>query len=110
MQFGTPVVAVDEGGFRETIVEGESGVFFDEPTPEGVRRGIEDLRSQSWNRPTMMAQASLFSTEAFNERIRSVVKAAGELVDARLHLVEHRAQALGDRPPFEALEAGSGAP
>ncbi len=75
MQFGTPVVAIREGGFLETVTEGESGVFFDAATPDHVRRGILDLRMQSWSRPRIEARAAQFSREAFTERIRAVVAA-----------------------------------
>jgi glycosyltransferase involved in cell wall biosynthesis len=110
MQFGTPVVAVREGGYLETVVEGESGVFFDEATPEAVRQGIVDLRTQTWNRPTMMARASLFSTEAFNERIRAVVADAAERAGTPLAVdpIERRFEATRDGAPLEAFQAGSG--
>ena len=73
MQFGTPVVAVRQGGYLETVVEGESGVFFDDATADGVRQGILEVRMHSWNRSTIEAATADFSTEAFIGRIRSVV-------------------------------------
>jgi len=76
MQFGTPVVAVREGGFLETVVEGETGVFFDEATPEAVRRGVLDLRTARWDRTAIEARAAAFSREAFTRRIREVVSGA----------------------------------
>jgi glycosyltransferase involved in cell wall biosynthesis len=76
MQFGTPVVAVREGGFLETVLEGESGVFFDEATPEAVRRGVLDLRTARWDRSAIEARAAVFSREAFTRRIRDVVSDA----------------------------------
>jgi glycosyltransferase involved in cell wall biosynthesis len=76
MQFGTPVVAVREGGYVETIVEGENGVFFGEASVDGVRQGILDLRMQNWKRSTIQAGAAAFSAEAFIGRIHSVVAAA----------------------------------
>jgi glycosyltransferase involved in cell wall biosynthesis len=73
MQFGTPVVAVREGGFPETVLEGETGVLFDGATSDGVRRGIEDLRDASWDRVRIRARAADFSDAAFARRLQEVV-------------------------------------
>jgi glycosyltransferase involved in cell wall biosynthesis len=73
MQFGTPVVAVREGGFPETVVEGETGVLFDGTRPADVCRGLLQLRSRSWDRTVIEARAALFSSEAFADRIQAVV-------------------------------------
>ena len=39
LAFGKPTAAMPVGGFLDTIVEGETGVFFDGPTPSGRRGG-----------------------------------------------------------------------
>src|SRR3989344_1388945 len=41
MAYGTPVVAFRAGGYLETVVEGETGVFFDELTTEGLWRAVQ---------------------------------------------------------------------
>ncbi len=80
MQFGTPVVAVREGGFPETVVQGETGVLFDGADPAGVRAGIEALRDQTWDRARIEARAADFSLDAFTCRIREIVAlAAGQV-------------------------------
>ena len=76
MQFGTPVVAVREGGFPETVADGRTGVLFDGASPAGVRAGIEALRSRTWDRPLIEEHAAAFSAEAFTARIRAVVAEA----------------------------------
>jgi glycosyltransferase involved in cell wall biosynthesis len=73
MQFGTPVVAVREGGFPETVVDGETGVLFDGATAGDVRRGLDRLRSRPWDRQVIEARAADFSAEAFAARIQAVV-------------------------------------
>jgi glycosyltransferase involved in cell wall biosynthesis len=84
MQFGTPVVAVREGGFLETVVEGENGVFFDAATADGVRRGVIDLRSTSWNRQVIEASAASYSLDAFCAQMRDVVAAVQQGVPNRV--------------------------
>jgi len=41
---GTPVVAVNEGGFRESIVDGVNG-FLTDPSPNGLAEGLKKLLS-----------------------------------------------------------------
>ena len=76
MQFGTPVVAVREGGFPETVTDGQTGVLFDGATAQGVRHGLDRLRARSWDRALIEARAADFSPEAFAARIRAVVDGA----------------------------------
>ncbi len=42
---GTPVIAYRAGGALETVVEGRTGVFFDEQSPESVVRAIRQFES-----------------------------------------------------------------
>jgi len=44
MACGTPVVAIKEGGFLETVVDGETGLLVD-PTPEALAAAIAKLAS-----------------------------------------------------------------
>ena len=41
MACGTPVIALGRGGLLETVVEGETGLFFAEPTPEAIAGAVE---------------------------------------------------------------------
>ena len=49
---GRPVVAWQGGGALETVIDGETGVFFDEPTPESLAAAIERLRADGRGRPS----------------------------------------------------------
>jgi len=77
MSFGKPVIALRRGGATETIVEGETGEFFDEPMIEvladAVRRFQEN--EKKYNPAKIKAQAEKFSKEKFVENIkRAIVK------------------------------------
>ncbi len=74
--FGKPAAVLRWGGFRDTVVEGETGVFFDRPEPSEIRAAVEELAARSWNRDEIAAHADLFSEETFVERLRSIVEEA----------------------------------
>jgi hypothetical protein len=40
---GIPVVAWNQGGVRESVVDGQTGVLYDDPSPRGLLEGIERL-------------------------------------------------------------------
>jgi glycosyltransferase involved in cell wall biosynthesis len=72
MASGNPVVAVDEGGYRETVVDMITGCLVDAYVPD-IIEGIEDCP----NYPEMcIEQANRFDYEVFKttlqERIRQV--------------------------------------
>ena len=76
MACGTPVVAYGVGGARETVVEGETGTFFDEPSVESLMdamQRLEQLRLDPW---AGRRRALEFSRERFRQRVREEVDTA----------------------------------
>jgi glycosyltransferase involved in cell wall biosynthesis len=71
--FGKPTAALRWGGFLDTTVEGTTGVFFDEPEPEAIARGIERLAATAWDPDRLREHARCFSGERFASRLRQVV-------------------------------------
>lgn len=69
MSYGKPVVALRRGGATETIVEGRTGEFFDDPIPEGLADALRRLNDNyaSYNPETIKAQAAKFSSENFQK-------------------------------------------
>jgi len=78
---GTPVIAYNGGGYKETIVDGKTGVLFDEYSVEGLERAIkrfEALRLTSLAQGKRLffnciKQAKKFSKEKFIANIRRIV-------------------------------------
>ena len=50
--FGKPTAALRWGGFLDTTVEGETGVFFDQPDPALIAEAVEQLTPAAGN-PTL---------------------------------------------------------
>ena len=71
--FGKPTAALRWGGFLDTIVEGRTGVFFEEPTPLLIAQAVERIAAGSWDPDTLISHAEQFSLERFVERMRAVV-------------------------------------
>jgi len=67
--YGKPAIVLRWGGFLDTIKEGETGVYFDEPEPTLVHDAV--LRSQqlTWNPDLIKNHAQLFSEEHFAARL-----------------------------------------
>ncbi len=73
---GVPVIAYRKGGVTETVVEGQTGLFFAEQSAgsvkEAVRRFI--LIEDTFEPTKIMAHAQAFSKERFKRELRSFVE------------------------------------
>lgn len=76
MAAGRPVIAFRGGGYLETVVERKTGVFFDEPTVEGVIRGIREIREIGGKiKPEeCRRQARKFGKERFKKEMIEFIK------------------------------------
>jgi glycosyltransferase involved in cell wall biosynthesis len=72
---GRPVIAYAGGGARETIVEGQTGLFFDEQSVDSLIDAVE--RCERWlgdfSPAAAVANARRFAPEIFDAGIRAVV-------------------------------------
>jgi glycosyltransferase involved in cell wall biosynthesis len=66
---GRPVVAFRGGGAVETVVEGVTGVFFDEPDSASVVEAIENFESRIWDPLEIRAHAEKFDQRVFASRV-----------------------------------------
>ena len=69
MASGRPVIAYRGGGSVETVLEGETGIFFNEQTEEALMKAVKDFDSKDFQPIKCRAQAEKFSIEVFRERI-----------------------------------------
>ena len=70
---GRPIIAFRAGGATETVVEGETGVFFGEQTADSLIGAIEEFESLSFDRLTLRRHAEKFDRQVFASRIREFV-------------------------------------
>ena len=71
--FGRPSVVTRAGGYLDTVVDGDTGVFVNDPRPGDVALGLEIAASKSWDEEVLRAHAQLFSAERFRRRLREIV-------------------------------------
>ena len=62
---GRPVVAYAKGGALETIVEKQTGVFFQEQTPDALNEAVGQCAAIAWDADLIRRNAERFSHEAF---------------------------------------------
>lgn len=76
MSFGKPVVALRRGGAVETVLEGQTGEFFDDPIPEALADAIRRLNENypKYNHDFIKVQAKKFSSEIFRQAIINILK------------------------------------
>jgi glycosyltransferase involved in cell wall biosynthesis len=70
---GRPAIAFRAGGALETIVEGETGAFFDEPSPEALARVMGTFDARAYDSATLRAHAEKFSPRVFIAKLREIV-------------------------------------
>jgi glycosyltransferase involved in cell wall biosynthesis len=73
MASGTPVIAYGEGGALESVIEGVTGTFFHEKTPQSLVEAVRRLETMQFDPQAVRAQAEKFSEEAFRDQIRAYV-------------------------------------
>ncbi|MDP3998889.1 MAG: glycosyltransferase [bacterium] len=74
MLCGTPVIAFAGGGYKETVIDGETGVFFHELTVESLSEAIKRLDNLTIKAEDCIKQARKFSKERFKKEIREFVE------------------------------------
>jgi glycosyltransferase involved in cell wall biosynthesis len=73
MAVGTPVIGYGKGGITETVIPGETGVFFMEETAASLMQVLQDFDPKKYSRQTCRERAKLYSETAFVQKIRSTI-------------------------------------
>lgn len=73
MACGTPVIAFRAGGALETVIEGKTGVFFDEQTPESLAATLKSFQRKQFDPESCKNRAQKFSQERFESQIREQI-------------------------------------
>jgi len=71
---GTPVIAYKAGGALDYVVEGKTGVFFDEQDVPSLTKALRNFRDHKFNHDAIRANAQEFSPEHFKQAISDFIK------------------------------------
>ncbi len=72
---GTPVIAYRRGGALETVISGETGVFFDRQTPDSISEAVSrfDAHQGQFDPYRIRAHAEGFSIDRFRRELSQLV-------------------------------------
>ncbi len=73
---GRPTIAYRAGGALETVIEGETGAFFDDATPESLAAVLRRFDESRFDAARLRAHAERFSPERFTARLTEIVAQA----------------------------------
>lgn len=73
MASGTPVIAYKDGGARDFIEPGITGVFFDEPTPEALARVLQAFAPTRFDAQALSRYAARYGRGPFLDQMRAEI-------------------------------------
>ena len=73
MAHGCPVIAYKSGGTTETVIDGKTGVFFDQLTPKSCVSAIQKFQKSNIKSEDCISRATDFSKEKFISKITSLI-------------------------------------
>jgi glycosyltransferase involved in cell wall biosynthesis len=76
MACGRPVIALGHGGVRDTVVDGVTGTWFDEPRLESLVAALERHDRVEWDPAQIRTHAERFSPAAFRRGMQAVIEGA----------------------------------
>ncbi|WP_287001894.1 MULTISPECIES: glycosyltransferase [Gordonia] len=68
--YGKPCAVLRWGGFLDTVVEGVTGVYFDNPDPRSIAQAVSSLEEIEWDPRVIANHTSQFSEEMFSSQMR----------------------------------------
>jgi glycosyltransferase involved in cell wall biosynthesis len=73
MLSGTPVVAFNGGGYKESVINGKTGILFDDYSVKGLTDAIKRFEKTKFEHAEISKYAQKFSRERFEKEIRDFV-------------------------------------
>jgi glycosyltransferase involved in cell wall biosynthesis len=90
---GVPVVAYGVGGARESVLDGRTGVLFEQQSADGLARALERFEGLALDQAQMRANAARFGRLRFRQEMAGAIDRAARL-EARRPPVRQAAQGM----------------
>ncbi len=75
---GTPVIAYNGGGFKESVTSGVTGVLINEINEEALSSAIKQIEKTNWDKEKLIKNAMKFSKKRFKKEMLQFVKTHGK--------------------------------
>lgn len=73
MACGRPIIALNQGGAAETVIEGKTGSFFENQTVDDIIKAVESFKSDSYDPKFIRQHAEKYSREEFKKSLKAFV-------------------------------------
>ena len=70
---GTPVIAYKGGGYLETVVDGQTGLFFDELSVNSLAKALKNFGNKKFDPKKLQLHAQNFSKENFITKFKKTI-------------------------------------
>ncbi len=70
---GLPVIAFNGGGYKESVIEGKTGIFVDSTDEKTLELAVKKLLNIKWNKEEIVKNAEKFSRLRFEREIEKYV-------------------------------------
>lgn len=74
MASGRPVIAYRGGGALETVIDKETGIFFQEQTPESIIKAVGEFKEKDFSPEQIRKYAEGYNKENFKKNIRNFIE------------------------------------
>lgn len=71
---GRPVIAYGKGGVLDTVIDGKTGLLFEEQTAESLKNAIIKFESMKFNKEEIRKHALEFDEEVFQNKIKNFIE------------------------------------
>lgn len=73
MAAGTPVIAFNGGGFKESVIDGLNGIFIDKVDEESIKNAVKRIENTKWDKEKIRQSVKKFSKERFEREMLEFV-------------------------------------
>lgn len=71
---GRPVIAFGAGGALDSVIDGETGVLFEQQTVASLQGAVDRAQGLRWEPERLRQHAELFGEEAFRTHLRAILE------------------------------------
>lgn len=70
---GTPVIALKRGGALDIVIDGRTGIFFDDPEPQALIGALHRFEAQEFKQLDIRLHSEAYSRKAFIDHMRAAI-------------------------------------